>query len=884
MSNIEPFFRVHEQNTASLILAFLPYHGHPIFARLMTVIPPKSLPIALSFLMGNLNPPTCTPRSSIVKSLTAHADFFNLLTSYVLRLVERGHAHHALVSFYITVTVEVLNRMCSSAIYRKNTQDIITKVMPMLIQGLKAQGNPEFQIGQYMIITVLVAKLPLEDKLLHSLMAEVVQGWSKESISPGLACVALLAQERKERQPLPAQVIKGLFKIEGLGQILVQMGEKYRVDELAASFASAILQTLNKYGLKGIKFVRHILLHVKLPSARRKCVLVQLLQTVTQVDIQDDAAKTEVAEFLLTLAEGTSELGKILQVLLTSEGIDVETLEMRLQTVIRPLPSPIEAPARAAHAVAPVKADPSVAFDELLSSLPESTVEVSYLSPTPSPLFPALSQAFLLAVSLGSIEKMERLLNHPLFQNKPVYEAFTLSFLIKIWTSKTHPALARAAALSRAQTILNSSTSPLQVDFQALLPYMLIALADPNRKVRAEAAALILCFASSLKKEEQGRNKNDKTSIKFWGFDTIFGKGTKETEECKWMETKEARKLVERVGIVNSLEEAILDKWVVARVIGENLGRSGEGLGKSLRVTTMAFLSSHVLGVTDLAIKFELLKLVNSVTSGAASRNRPAVMIITDWVSVDDYNRSEASLTVRCGQEGVDIKEIETEIARAVGPADKGRGLDLLISIMRGSFGTSPEQIGGMRIASSLRVREIWTDLKLELRTRAAQGLLDIGTAEKIDVDVAGEAMDILKHVSLPMELFEVWLQHSLLALKSWTAILGRGAPGGSEPQQISKRRKPFVDVEDSHPGEPTTLEANINRLTMVLELLEARPMGEKDVNLLKLGFGILGEVMNVAGEIGAGVGYLLQLLLGILSSIVSYIKVRSLNSADLED
>ncbi|KAF8425871.1 armadillo-type protein [Tirmania nivea] len=859
-------FRIHEQNTTSLLLTFLPYHGHPVFTRIISIIPPKSLPITLSFLAPYISPPTCPPRASIIKSLTAHPDFFSLLTTHVLGVLSRNHAHHVLVSFYIAVTVETLNRMCTLATYRKNPEDIIIKVMPTLIQGLKAQKNPEFQIGCYMIITVLVAKLPLDDKLLDSLMAGVIEGWSKVSVSPALACVALLAQERTSRKPLPLEAVKGLLKLEGLGQMLVEMGTKYRVDELAAGLAIGILSQKRAFDVETIRLVEKILLELNMPYARRKDVLVKLIQATTKANFENEDVRTEVAEFFVRLAEGskTRQAAKILHSLLQSEGLDIETLELSLQTVIKQAPAAIEAPVGNAPAVtASTLKGPKEIFQDLLSSLPKDTTETSFLAPSSSPLLPVLSQAFLQASSLASNVEMNKLFGLPLFSKRPANEAFTLTFLIKIWTSSTYPVLSRAAALSQANKIIGATTAAnIKVDYQALLPYVLIALADQRKKVRAEAANVLISLNACLKHVESLRKKDKSIPMQVWAFETLFGKDTKQTGDVKWMETTEARKLVRGLGIVDTLEEAVVDGAVIYRTVAHGLGRDGEGMKNGLKGTAMAFLASHVIATSDLSTKLQLLKLVNTIVSGAAAKAKPAVTILRDWVDVEDYTISRVEA---CAQDKVDAMEMEKEIVCSVGKFDKGEGVELLVNIIKGEYGVHPNKIGGMRKVSCVRLREIWSALKGEVKTIAAQRLLDVSTeSEEEEIDISGEAMDVLRNVNIPMEVFEQWLQESLIALKGWTANLGRGPVADNDTQAAKRARA-------NSSASPVGI--SINRLTVVLELLESRSVGEKDVGLLKLGFGILGEVMNVASEIGVGIGYLLQLILGILSSIVNYIK-----------
>lgn len=754
--------------------------------------------------------------------------------------------------------------MCTQQTFRKNPQDIIIRVMPTIIQGLMGQQNPEFQIGSYMIITVLAANLPLDDKLLDSLMSGVVEGWSEVSISPGLACVAFLAQERiKSTTPLPIQVVNGLCRIRSLGQMLVEMGREYRVDGLVNGLVIGILSE-RQLNLERIELIEKIISEVNIPHTRRKDLFMMFLQAATMAEL-NEVLTAKIAEFLTRIAEGphTQQASKILHSLMHSGGFDIENLELKLQTVIRPAVFDIQVPTTdSPTAILVPPTDPKTEFEKLISCLPDISIETSFLSSSPSKLFPHLYKVLLQATVFPSDTELERLFHLPLFTQRHINEAFTLTFLVRIWTSKTYPVLVRLAALAQANKIISYPESNTRVDYQALLPYILIALADPSKKIRVEAVNMVVSLSSRLKHIELIRKKDKSITVEIWGFDSIFGKNTKETKEVKWMETSEARKFLYSVGILDALEEAVVDKNVVYRVIAHSLGREGSSLKKNLKVTVMSFLASHVLGSSDLSIKLQLLKLINAVAPGVAAKAKPAVAIVESWVQVDDY---VATWVKRCSQDKVEIEEIEKEILRTIGEADKGEGVELLISIIKGSYGIQPNQIGGMRKWACSRLREIWPSLQDDVKVITAQKLLEVATANKVEcIAVSGEAMDVLRNVAISVEVFEHWLQDSLHGLKGWTAKLGSGPSDGAPSAKRTKRN-------DSDSDRVANI---IHNLTAVLELMETRSFGEKGVELLKLGFSVLSEVINVAGDIGITVAYLLQLTLSILGDIVNSVKV----------
>ena len=185
-----------------------------------------------------------------------------MLISHVSSVVRAHRESHQLLSFFAAVIVESISLMCDAARSPSNTgvteESVLQKALPVLEETFRARKTPEFQIGGYMLATVVVSKIPMKDEVLLALMGGIVAGWSEESVAPALACLALIAQARAGENAgrLPDAVTAKLMALENVADRLLEMGQKYRVDNLVVGLSTGVLDKMGKtYGAKQLGYV-----------------------------------------------------------------------------------------------------------------------------------------------------------------------------------------------------------------------------------------------------------------------------------------------------------------------------------------------------------------------------------------------------------------------------------------------------------------------------------------------------------------------------------------------------------------------------------------------------------------------------------------------------
>ncbi|KAA8900329.1 armadillo-type protein [Sphaerosporella brunnea] len=866
-------FRIHDQNTTALLLAFLPYHAHTtLFPQVLRIIKAKDLSSEFRFLRPYLKPAAPVSRHVVTHALSHRRETLDLLVSYVSVVVKARRESHYLLSFFAAVSVESISLMCDAA--RSPTksglteQTVLQKALPMLEETFNAKKTPEFQIGGYMLATVVVSKIPMKDEVLLALMGGIVAGWSRETIAPALACLALIAQARTGENTglLPDAVVAKLLSLEDIVQRLEEMGKKYRVDNLVVGLANGILARIGKaYGSKELGYVVRLLEESALGPKGRKAIISRVVSVAQQLEgfeenpEEENAVRDVLATSLVKWSEqGNKKVGKTLHLVFEENKVDVEMLELALRTVIQrsALPAPKESKA--------IKATPAaketVTLKELLQKIPEVGSTVSLLEPRKTqnkPLFDYLQQAFLVAIQKS--DGVRTLLAHKIFSGKNT-DAFAISLLAKIWSLTTNPVIARAKAVKEATKLIISNAKP-KVDYQALIPLCFAALADPAERVRKEAINLIAALLNTYKQLDKAvagtKRKKSKggDQLAYWGIESIYGSG-KETEDLKVLDSADAQKFLEAV-ISRGLQECVLDSSFIGKLVANALGASKkdqkEGkLKSSVRTNVLSFLSSHAVNVPSLSVQHRLLSMLNRVSNGPQSRTDFLLPALQAWIAAPLEENVKA-----CEEERVDIHGMEEQMADVV---EGEEGLVDLVSVLGSDLGGE-----GMVIAAAKRIIAIWGALEGAAKVEIALKLLQLNV-DDTEQKYAGssEALGILGAVKLPTEAFRRFLDEARVELKS-----SLGLTTATQP----KRRRVSAPGAVSVDKEEQIAEA-VRRVTIVVEILEGQePRNHSSV--LPAIFSILGDLGSVEFS---GITYLQSVLLSCARDIIKGHKAANTN------
>ncbi|KAI9802060.1 MAG: snoRNA-binding rRNA-processing protein utp10 [Piccolia ochrophora] len=862
-------FRVHEHNETTLLLTFLPYHVAPIFQTLLSILP-RRLPRTFKFLAPYAKSLANPPRHVIVYSAINDRRLVALLNAYVLQAAGAHQHHQTLLAFWSGVMTEALSGMLDMArsgrqgVQREREEDVLLNILPTLNEGLSFRKVPELRIACYTMLVVLSAKARLQDKLLLGMMQAVVVGWTRETVVPGLTCVAVLAQAR-ERIDLPRGLMQRMMKVDGLRDHLLALSQHRNVKNLTASLLLCCIQHMQaSQGLEYLGFIEEVL-HSQLLDKKDAAKVVRRLFAAAQEIGEDDTFnERDVGRFgdLLVRLQSSDDLGKLVQTVMDESDADLDTLEMKLQTVFRRPQLENGADTEDvemldSHSVVE-KGNP---LDAAFSHLPTRTVdEVSFLDHTKSHLFSNLSQVFLLAAMSPS--NLERLLNHPIMDRESALRGSRFfTFFIRIWCGP-YPVLARSVALQTAAKQI-SSTQDTSIELQALLPYVLVAMADRDDKVRSAAAKVVVEVHNLMRRADLEPAKDKQVQI--WGSSDMYGHG-EATTSIQWLSARDSRRLVAEV-MVPGLEECVLDQAHIAELMNAALksrrpSQSSETakselkrLKTSQRESLIAFLGSHVNSTPLYNAKFRLLGCLNQGSKSAkAAATRTLLPSLRRWASL-----SAKDAINKCDDESIDAKKLEDQMVGIVVAEDQ-EGLSLLQELILEHSNTERPHLVG---AALERLRQLWPSLLADSKTSVAQFLLDYSLSEwRVGAhDHPAAALDILRSLLLPDEV----LMHFLDQLPT-AAVQQDGPPAPKKPR---KR----IDTPVSLSGEQVKHAATfIRKTTFVLELVDS---SEPETRPRLLGglFRVLGEIQHVKTELGSELAYVQGLVLASLLSIVDAFK-----------
>lgn len=745
-------------------------------------------------------------------------------------------------------------------IQQQNEQDVILRLLPTLNEGLAMKKVPDLRLGCYMVLSVVASKGGLDDRLLTAMMEAVVLGWTVDTLTPGLVCLAILSQQRSAKQ-LTKRLTKELLKIPNIATNLVELAKQRRVDRLANGLCLALIDRLRKDGeVNSLTIVEEIVTNSILTDPQSVVIMKSLLLAAHDLDNSSSTSKdkSSLAALLLTLTSSQGHLGSVLQGALEESGIDIDELELKLQATVRPAPR-IEN-GEEMDVDNGTEAESSLSLKSLLDHLPKrTTTELSFLSHKPSNIYDDLCHAFLVAASNTSdLDLFDAL---PILHREAALQSATyLSFYTRVWCGP-YPLLARVSALRNAARRLMEEKNA-DVDMQALLPYLVVALSDPSPRVRRAAADLVVAINEAFPLTES--KKKSKQHLK-WAAADLYGpdKG----DSLKWLTPDVASKLITDV-LIGALEECVLDDRHLENVFPNCLGKSNAEspkknetvrLPQAARTSIMAFLASHAAQTPLLTAKYRLLRSLNSVRSVAgASRTKFLLPILQSWL------RSEPAVTLKwCKDEMINPVEMNDEVLAIITATDKD-GIHLLESIIKGEVAVSDP---GVSRAAYSRLRKIWSVLKEESILHLAQLLLDISQIQNQpneDLDrLSNESAEFLRTTTLSSDVLSAYLEQLPTASK-----LADKAPA------TKRRRTSHGEVARTPLQDPEQLAAAIKKVTFVLQLIHSSQPGSHP-ELLRGLFNTLAELQHFKAQVASELAYLQGLVLECLLAILQTHKTK---------
>ncbi|KAJ5662546.1 U3 small nucleolar RNA-associated protein 10 [Penicillium maclennaniae] len=843
-------FRAHEYNTACMILTFLPYHTTPLFLNLLSILPSdltSTFKVLYPYKTGLVNP----PRHPLVHSATTNKPFFAALNDYVIKVCRQQAQSHTLLSFWAGIITEAVAGMLDVArsgrreAEKQKHEDIIIRVLPVLSSAFAMKKIPELIISCYMISVVLAQKATLAEDVLNGLMESVVASWTEETISSGLICLSVLAQQ-KSTATLPKKVFKAIYRLENPMQQLSEVTAQYQTSKLLLGLVGGCVSDLDKQkDNTRLALLSSIFENAAFGEDETKEAMTMVLKAASDSDETRGMsldAQTQLAELVQGFARSSS-FQPIFQKALAESSFNIQALEHNLQTVVEaPIPTPAIEDVDMQD-VDELDVDTFTPAAEALAK--EPLFPESFLSKQIIPEFDSLVQVFALAVD--SEARLEQFTNlRILGKANASKSAQYMSFLTRV-LSGSFPLGTRVAALGALSSALQSVSGDF--DPQALLPYLLAALSDPSERIRREAAG-VLTLVGFIYKE-------NKADCKPWAQDMIYGKG-KQSSGVSWLPAHDVKKVMERA-LLPGLEEytldpehigKVLDAMMRGSVISEESGASE--LKKSLRQGFFAFLSTHVICMPVYTPKFALLRLLNRIKKvPGSSRTKELLPFLENWRALTQKEVDDI-----CTKERLSTSETEQQVVAIVSPKEADPINTLLTQVNPASDALRPSFVA----AVFARIKEIWAKVPEETQVGAAEKLLDfsLGLASG-EVSLADNCRDVLRSVELSGPILVTFVKKIPASLTDIESL-------GPAPKRRRTSQNNMIAMTVKDESELAKL---MDKMTFILEVID-NSSPDAHPELADGLFQTLAALHHFKSQIQSGMSYLLSLTLGSLLAIVN--------------
>ncbi|KAK5054001.1 hypothetical protein LTR84_001963 [Exophiala bonariae] len=849
-------FRVHFYNTGPLLSTFLPYHESPVFRNVLSIIPADKITNEWKFLGPYHKITASVPRHAIVYNATHNEAFFSNFNGYVIRACQEGAGHTLLLRFWGSMTVEAITGRLNQAksgrreVQKQRQEDILLKVLPLLIDGFEIQDCRELTITCFTIAIVLANSADLEDSVIDSLMGAVAPflNTSEEESHSALTCLAIIIPQRSI-QRVSKQVLQAAMKTKDLDVKLFQLHSQVPVhDLLEALLASSLLALKKRANEAKISFTSSLLKlspQILNPSAISKLIAL-LLHQVQQADASEELAsnvRVRLIEMLQTLntmpnlsecfSQAASLAGKSL---LEVEGIMGEIVKAPVQPML------LDADTMELESDhLPEKSQTKI--NTVLGDLPTQPGEESFFEPRSSH-YAQFAQAFrTCSRSTAHLKLFEEL---PLWENEEtqfhhLYESFVLRL-----ASSASDASDRAIAIS---SIIKRVESYSHATCQFLLPHLTVLLSDSAHIVRRATATVMATLQQHLGEDhlEGSSERSEDAEV----HDAMA------LPKTKRVPSRNLAKIIQQA-YVPALEECILDSMHVSRILHIALDSTPPSvsnginvnieLKKQLRHNLFDLLTTYAVACPLWKIRISTVELLDGVQKvGNTATSKVLSPILNAWAAY-----SEAEATEIVNSEGLSVSKVDQTLVRLVNAQDAEAVERFLVMLDDKHTHIRPALVD----AFFDRVGAIWPDMRSSAQVAATTRLFEMSFTK--DTLLARGSRKVLQSSSLKTPVLATILEHALVGL---TQMQPEGPPKKRIRTSHSRESMSKDLVLDFDPA--------VSRLTFALEIVDSSKP-ETHPELLPYLFDLLLTLRRLKEKTTSESPYLLTLCLSSILAIVN--------------
>ncbi|EGP90553.1 unnamed protein product [Zymoseptoria tritici ST99CH_1A5] len=839
-------FRAHEYNTEPLLLTFLPYHTSQIFPTLLSILP-ETLPANFRFLHPYVASLQSPPRYVIVSAAITSPTFFAAFSEYVLDVAKSHHHSALLLGFWASVTAQTVNGMMDAtrsgreAVRQQKEEDVLLRVLPILQRALGISDVPELFLGSCMIMTILATKASLNENVINAMMEAVASAWNEQTLEDGITCLAVLGEE-KQQLSLSRKVTRALIKQDKALAIIEKTGTTCRADRLLAGLAHGAIDAIARNAdPKASQLLMDILESDLLSQGYTILLLEATMKAVADVDATagEDSGRSELLAVLGRF--GSHEGGtRLIELAVKKSQVDLARLDASLALQLDAID--VEEANSDVEELALLQADEaSIATVLDLSHLPALPYkDASFLDPDNQDLFNGYMAAFDKA--LPSDKDLAALLNlHSLQRKHCSQQPGVLSFFTHVWTSGANNS-SRLKALHITRELIEQITkAESPIDMQALLPYLIAALADPVKSIRHAAASVCLALSDVYKIAH-----NKATDAKVWSRNSFLGK---DSSKLTWLPLADAHKLLADV-LVPILEDCVVNAGYVVQALADSINSTSTNaatprkeLKSSSRTGVYTFLASHMVVTPVLNVKLRIGSILCQIGKVAGTaRNH----IVVPYVQ-DHFSRPTSATFPN--DSAILSKTLVSCLTQR-----SAEEIQLLKTLATGELGGTEQTIE----LGFARLRQLWPAMKDITRAEIVNWLLDLSLNVDSPEETQADAIETLRNLTLSSEI----LVHLVESLPNIAELQGQPTPAKKQRTNRTSDATKVIAIDKEK------LSSAIRRITLVLELVEgSKP--ERHPQLLKGLFYILGELHQYKTLLNSELVYLQGLIINGLLDVV---------------
>ncbi|KAL1918828.1 uncharacterized protein VTP21DRAFT_2850 [Calcarisporiella thermophila] len=877
-------FRIHEFNVDAVMKCILPYHETKQFVTMVNLLQIEEGSL-WSFLLPLKKSKHPLERGNLVQRLVKDRALLEFVCELVSTASSKRLSFRTLFAFHASTLVAYIQAV------PKVTDDILTTILPHLLHGLKSKT--EFQLASYIVLSQVCVRATLSNEAATAILVTATQHAAAEHIIQLLLFLVHVCQTQESLDAFPARAAARLVKVQGLPEMLGEICRKYQSDRFMALFVSSLIQEKARDNSKILDailqrqdttqdFFQKLVdnpetkerLSVMVPSLIFQNEKVDAASedeaeedSRLKVRVTDVKSIQKIADTLLTSATMETEVSQLLAAVNSTEYSERVTAVFVLTRLIWNLEGDKQNAVVAPFLTAlftrlrdvnegvklqegglppdnafkrPIDTERLFMFGVLgvlqglkapkapmawLNEAGESAEVVAYKK-TVARLYCFLASGSHFA---SCEEKIQRLLEKHIGEN-------VIEFLAKFWTDDViqTPVLVQARSLQIANVFFAAHAEQNStLDFQIVIPSLLLALGSPSKPVR-QAAVTCLQTLSKLYSNfklptETSRKRKATPSVPIFKLDAFYGLSA--SEELQYLPAGVVAEFV-RV-ILQAKEEFLTSGDYVSQFLGQSLNKESNDTRATVskKETLLSFIGSHVLAFHKPVAQLRLVQLTACVRSP---------MKLTILLPLMQKSRRETELMIA-------LVKCFTPATASLLDGKNTAYMKVFLGLLRGS-GEGGENENAVRRAALAQI----TPALFEALSPAKQAELFaelVELATNAEQEIVKAVKGVLKQLPIHAQLVAGELATVQEALVELVKV-----------EVIKKTRRTTPDNEALQP---------LYRLITLLEMLEYKPVRE-DVILVPALFDLLATIFNGEWQdTPVSLEYVNQLVMSSLTSIL---------------